>query len=290
MEIVLHVGAHSTDEDNLLKCLYKNKDALEAQGILIPEPSRYRPAIRETLQSLSGDQAPVETQEALLDSIIDHDHAERVVLGHESFFCVPGRSIHNSELYPGASFKAARLRNLFSKQDVRFCIGVRNPATFIPAIFERAKEPNFETFLDGADPMVLRWSELVNRIKTMVPDAPITVWSNEDTPLLWPHILQAMARTDDGFQFEGVNDFLGVIMGQGGLNRLNSYLKTHPPQSESQRQRITAAFLDKFASEAMEQEIDLPGWTDAYVDQLTELYDRDLDLLEKMPGITFLTP
>ncbi|SFR44985.1 hypothetical protein [Litoreibacter janthinus] len=290
MEIVLHVGAHSTDEDNLLKCLYKNKDQLSALGIVIPEPSRYRPAIRETMQALVGDVAPIETQEALLDSIMDEDHAERVILSHESLFCVPGRSIGNGHLYPTASFKAARLRNLFSRQDVRFCIAVRDPATFIPAVFERAKDPNFETFLDGSDPMTLHWSDLISRMRTMVPDAPITVWCNEDTPLLWPHVLKAISRTPDGFAFDGVNDFLGTIIGRGGLTRLETYLDTHPPQTENQRQRIVAAFLDKFGGDALEQEIDLPGWTEPYVAQLSELYERDLEALDKMPGVSFLTP
>lgn len=290
MEIVLHVGAHSTDEDNLLKCLFKNNIALAQRGIIIPKPSRYRPAIRETLQALDGDVAPLETQEALMDSIMDEDQAQRLILSHESFFCVPGRSISNGHLYPTASFKAARMRNLFSQEDVRFCLAVRNPATFIPAVFDRSQNPNFNSFLDGADPMALRWSELVTRIRTMVPDAPVTVWCNEDTPLLWPHILKAVADTDDGFRFEGENDFLGTIMGRGGLNRLTGYLETHPPQSEDQRQRIIAAFLDKFGADAMEQEIDIPGWTDAYVGQLSELYERDLDLLNEMPGVTFLTP
>ena len=290
MEIVLHVGAHSTDEDNLLKCLYKNKDRLGENGIIVPEPSRYRPAIRETMQALVGDIAPIETQEALIDSIMDEDHAERVILSHESFFCVPGRSIGKGDLYPAASLKAARLRNLFSRENVRFCIALRNPATFIPTMFERAKNPNFETFLDGSDPMALQWSGLVTHLRTTVPDAPITVWCNEDTPLLWPQILKAIAGTDDDFRFDGVNDFFGTIMGRGGLNRLESYLEAHPPQTENQRERIIAAFLDKFGGDALEQEIDLPGWTEAYVSQLSELYERDVELLDAMPGVTFMTP
>ena len=290
MEIVLHVGAHSTDEDNLLKCLYKNKDRLAEKGIIVPEPSRYRPAIRETMQALVGDIAPIETQEALIDSIIDEDHAKRVILSHESFFCVPGRSIGKGDLYPTASLKLARLRNLFSRENVQLCIALRNPATFIPTMFERAKNPNFETFLDGSDPMALRWSGLITRLRTMVPDAPITVWCNEDTPLLWPQILKAIAGTDDNFRFDGVNDFLGTIMGRGGLNRLESYLEAHPPQTENQRERIIAAFLDKFGGDALEQEINLPGWTEAYVSQLSELYERDVELLDAMPGVTFITP
>lgn len=290
MEIVLHIGAHSTDEDNLLRCIYKNREALAPDGIVVAEPSRYRPAIRETMQALVGDVAPLETQEALLDSIIDEDNAKRVILSHESFLCVPGRSIGDGMLYPTTSLKAARLRNLFSRQDVRFCIGLRDPATFIPAVFSRAQEPNFDTFLAGCDPMTLRWSDMISRLRRAAPDAPVTVWCNEDTPLLWPHILSAIIQPPEGFAFDGVNDFLGTIMGRGGLSRLQAYLKAHPPKTEDQRQRIVAAFLDKFAADAMEEEIDLPGWTASYIAQITELYERDLESVDAMPGVTLLTP
>lgn len=290
MEIVLHIGAHSTDEDNLLKCLYKNKDALAQQRIIVPEPSRYRPAIRETMHALIGDVAPLETQETLLDLIMDEDDATRVLLSHESFLCVAGRVLGEGVLYPMARMKMARLRNLFSRQNMRICLGLRDPATFLPAIFERAQEPNFEVFLNGVDPMALRWSEMIGRIRQAVPDAPVTVWCNEDTPMIWPRILDAMAAPAEGFAYEGVNDFLGTIMGRGGLSRLEGYLAAHPPKSESQRQRVIAAFLDKFGSEAMEQEIDLPGWTQPYVAQMTQLYERDLETLDAMPGVTFLQP
>jgi len=290
MEIVLHIGAHCTDEDNLLRCMYRNRDALAEQKIIVAEPPRYRPAIRETMQALVGDVAPPETQEALLDSIIDEDDAARVILSHESFLCVPGRALGEGMLYPMTSLKAARLRNLFSQHDVRFCIGLRDPATYIPAAFARTKQPNFQDFLAGCDPMALRWSDMIARLRRAAPDAPVTVWCNEDTPMMWPHILQAIVQPPQDFAFEGVNDFLGTIMGRGGLSRLQAYLEGHPPKTEDQRQRIVAAFLDKFGADAMEEEIDLPGWTAPYVAQMTELYERDLEALDAMPGVTFLKP
>lgn len=290
MEIVLHIGAHSTDEDNLLKCMFRNREALTQHQIVVAEPSRYRPAIRETMQALVGDVAPIETQEALLDSIIDEDNADRVILSHESFLCVPGRAIGDGMLYPTTSMKAARLRNLFSRQEFRFCIGLRDPATYVPALFKRAQEPDFSAFLAGSDPMALRWSDMVGRLRRAAPDAPVTVWCNEDTPLMWPHILNAIVQPPDGFAFEAVNEFLGTIMGRGGLNRLQAYLAAHPPKTEDQRQRIVAAFLDKFAADAMEEEIDLPGWTAPYLAQMTELYERDLEQLDAMAGVTLLAP
>ena len=40
MDIVLHAGAHCTDEDRLVKCLLKNKDLFLQRGVAGPGPSR----------------------------------------------------------------------------------------------------------------------------------------------------------------------------------------------------------------------------------------------------------
>jgi len=61
--------------------------------------------------------------------------------------------------------------------------------------------------------------------------------------------------------------------------------------SEMQKRRIYAAFLDKFAmEEALEEELDLPGWTEELVDSLTEIYDQDIYHLQRIPGVTLIAP
>jgi hypothetical protein len=40
----------------------------------------------------------------------------------------------------------------------------------------------------------------------------------------------------------------------------------------------------------IETEVDLPGWSEAYVDALTGLYDQDLAVIAGMPDIEFLSP
>lgn len=291
MEIALHIGVHCTDNDQLLECLLHNREALAEAGIVVPAPHRYRPAIRDTIGELKGDPANQDTQELLLDTIIDEDAPKRIILSHEGFLCVPRRTVGNEALYPVAGQKVARLRNLFGKHNVQIFMGLRNPATFLPAVYARTKAPDFDNFLAGADPMTLRWSSMIARMRTSAPDTPIIVWCNEDTPLIWPQILNRLVGSQDPIPLEGVNAFLGTIMGKGGLNRLEAYLKTHTPKTEEQRQRIVAAFLDKFAAaDRLEDEIDLPGWSASYVDQMTALYDKDIELIERMPGVTYLTP
>ena len=74
MHIALHIGAHCTDEDQILKTLLANTDALGKQAIVVPDPSRYRPVIRETLQILKNDTATPQMQELILDAV-DFDGA-----------------------------------------------------------------------------------------------------------------------------------------------------------------------------------------------------------------------
>ena len=60
----------------------------------------------------------------------------------------------------------------------------------------------------------------------------------------------------------------------------------HPVMSEMQKRRVMAAFLDKFAlDEALEEEIDIPGWTADLVDEITELYEEDVFEMQRIPGV-----
>lgn len=291
MQIALHLGVHCTDEDRLLKCLLKNTDKLAEGGVIVPEVGRYRPVIRETLHVLKGDEAPDEMQQTLLDALVDDDDATRIVLSHASFLGVPGRAVESNLLYPTITKRAPRLRNLFAQSQVEFFISLRDPATFIPAVFARAQEPSFEMYIEGSDPKVLRWSDAIQRLREAVPDAPVTVWCNEDTPLIWNEVLRHLSGHDEFTILDGRDDFLGELMSKAGLARMQSYLEAHPPQNEMQRRRIVSAFLDKFALEdALEEEIDLPGWTEDYIRALSEQYDADVATIKDIPGVTMLSP
>ena len=291
MQVVFHIGAHCTDEDRLLKCLLKNKARLREEGIAVPGPSRFRGVIRESLHSLKGRPAPADMQEVMLDALIDDDEAGRIVLSRQGFLAAPEKAIEMNMFYAEAGEKTAALANLFPQAECEFFLGLRNPATFVPALFQRSEDKDFARFVTGLDPHLLRWSEMVGRIRSAVPRAGLTVWCNEDTPLLWPELLRELSGHDPFTELDGTYDFLASIMTKPGMKRMRSYLETHPPQTEIQRRRIVAAFLDKFAIEdEVEMELDLPGWTAELVDSLTEAYEEDMFAIEQMPGVHFITP
>lgn len=292
MQIALHVGAHCTDDDRLLKCLLQNEELLIEQGISVPSPTRYRPAIRDALMALQSGTHDLQTvQNHVMGSIAEEDEISRVVLSNSNFLSVPNRAVENNMLYTTTGLRGARLRSLFPNCEVAFFLSIRDPATFVPSVFQRSKQRDFAHFLNGTDPMDLRWSNMIMRLRQAVPDAPVIVWCNEDSPLIWHRVLQALSAHDTYTDLQGRDDFLGELMVKGGLTRMQAYLETHHPKSEAQRQRVVMAFLDKFAlPDALEEEIDLQGWNEDYMDQLTAIYDADIAQISQIPGVTMISP
>ncbi|MGR3795377.1 hypothetical protein [Vannielia sp. SX4] len=291
MQVVYHLGAHCTDEDKLFRCLLKNKGALAGIGTMVSGPGRYRRVLREATNALKGVPATPELQEDLLAAVMDEDHAERLVFSNEQFICAAHSVLAENRIYPQIGEKVQWIRNLFPEAAAEFHIGIANPATFIPDLFGRCKEEDFAAFLAGVTPTDLRWSDTLTAIRTAVPDARIVAWCNEDTPLIWPEILREMGGMPADMPIEGENDFLATIMSDEGVKRMESYLASHPVKTAQQRQRVVTAFLDKYARpEAVEVEMDLPGWNEATVEALTTLYLEDLARIRMIEGITFRAP
>jgi len=291
MQVVYHLGAHATDEDRLLKCLLKNRKTLANEGIIVPGPGYYRPRLRKAMMELRGQAASAETQKTLLDAVTDCVRAERLIFSNQAFLCVNSHVLRDGKLYAQAGERSYWLSQIFPDAQCEFHLAVRNPATFIPAVFERCKNLSFDAFTNGCDPRDLRWSDVVRDIRDMNEGAPLTVWCNEDTPLIWPEILREISGHDPYTELKDTDALLASIMTKEGLKRMQNYLESHPPANEVQRRRMVAAFLDKFAiDEEVEMEFDLPGWTGALVDEVTELYEEDLFEIERIQGVHFVAP
>lgn len=293
MQVAIHLGVHCTDEERLLKSLLQNKGKLALEGVSVPGPGRYRKTLVRAAQKLQGEAATQESRDVLIDAIVDDDSTKRLVMTFEDFICVPGRIFENSMLYDKASYKPSWLRTLFPGDQVEFFLAVRNPATFIPAAFHHKSQnvDDFRTFLDGVNLEHIRWSDVIHSIQENNPGCPITVWCNEDTPLIWPQVLREITGVAKDVKLMGGMNILATIMKKEGMQRLRTYLSTHPTKGETQRRRILMAFLDKYAIEdAVEETLDVPGWSDDLVWALTEEYEDDLKEISELPGVKFIGP
>ena len=291
MQVVIHAGAHMTDEDRLIKCLTANRDLLAERGTQVPSVTRYRKLLRDMLHTAANTGLSPDARSVAHDAIIEDDTADRLILSNQGFFGTPRMAASGGVLYSAADVRMAAFHQIFAGDEIELCLATRNPASFLPAMFKEAPQTSMADYLNGVAPTVIRWSELIARLRQAFPDMPITVWCNEDTPLIWGQIIREIAGLDPNTEFEGEFSLLFEIMSKPGRARFRKYMSDHPGMTEAQKRRVIVAFLDKFAEEtAIEEELDVPGWTEEMINRLTELYDEDIYEIERIPGINLISP
>jgi hypothetical protein len=289
MRIVYHLGAHCTDEDRLIRCLLKNRSTLAAAGIAVPSPTRYRRLMRDTAVQLKRSPATEDQQALILDHILDEGEVDRVILSWDSFLSYAPWAVRGS-LYPFAGERIRGFTQLLPDFEAEFHLALRNPATFLPALQKAVNVKGQKDILEYVDPQLLRWSDVVIQILTQNPGVPLTVWCDEETPLIWPEVLQAVSGHGPELQLAETDELLALIMNEIGIARLKAYLAEHPPQTVQQRRRVVSAFLEKFAlPDRVDYEIDLPDWNEDIVQRLTDRYFADVERIRQLPGVTLLT-
>lgn len=294
MQIVYHLGAHCTDEGGLLRVLLRNRALLMQHGTAVPEPDRYPDLLRAAASVFAGRSAEAAGAEQLLDGLMpesDEDGATRLVLSFEGFLAFPRDAVTADQLYPAAAARARGLASLFPQDGVEFHIGIRNPATFLPALSARRRAKGQEPLPDGFDAGALRWSDLLDRLRAACPQASLTVWCDEDTPLIWHSVLRAVAGQPEAVELAHALDLPASLMSEPGQRRMAAWLAETLPSTDTDRRRGISGFLDRFAlPEKLEVDVDLPGWSDGTVAALTASYEADCARIAAMEGVRFLAP
>jgi hypothetical protein len=292
MQILFHLGAHCTDNGLLIRSILRNRAKLAEEGIGIPGPGRYRELLGDVSTKLRGEPANAETEALILEAISDDDTADRIVLSNENFLCRANVVLAPNHLYPKAD-KSAWLRNALPSHDVEFALALRNPATLLPNLLARIDtEPEAQhRLLADIALKNLLWSDVIYRIADANPGARLIVWCHEDTPFIWSEIMRELTGHDPFTTLDGEFDMLETIISDEGMRRLTDFLASRDVSNPTKRRRAVAAFLEAHAvHEAIEEIIDLPGWTDDTVDALSEQYEDDIALVAKMPGVTLIEP
>lgn len=292
MVFSIHLGAHLTDEGRLVSCLEQNRSLLADQAIKVPPPEDYRKTLIQLadLGETDGD-VPDSLSEALSQLIGNHATATNTILSDANLLSHRGASVRGSQFYANATERLHALRDAFDGQNVRLFLAIRNPASFLPALLHRMKPERAVRTLRSMSPTELRWSELVERLRKTWPEAELTVWCDEDTPFIWHRILQSVSGHAEDTELTDRFAWFDTIMIDGGTEKLEDYMKRMTPVDEAHRQRIIAAFLDKFCDTAkLDVDVGVTGWDDAQVDLLSTLYEEDVDRIAGMDGLIFIQP
>lgn len=291
MQIAFHIGANCTDEDRLLKSILKNANTLLQSGTAVPGPSRYRSLIRETIQGLAGSAPAPDTREILLDTIIENDNIQRVVMSNDNFICIPKRIFDHGLFYPQAEQKVRGLRQLFPADDITLYLSIRNPVTFLQETYKRANPGDLQTYLGLMQPDEVRWSDVIKRIKSAAPDTPVVVWCNEDSPILWEQLIRSVSGAEPAQDIVGGLDLLSNIISEQGLNLLKARLAEYPLQSNAARHELIADIWETHAiRDQIEEEIGLIDLSPEAVTRMSQMYEDDLSVIADIDGVTLMLP
>ena len=94
-----------------------------------------------------------------------------------------------------------------------------------------------------------------------------------------------------GRAHSGDIDMATALMTDEGAAALTESLASDPPANSAQWvDRVSAALVENGKPDALELNVDLPGWTEEVVSAMTELYLDDCARIAGLPGVRFLTP
>ena len=291
--VVLHLGARCTCDERLIFSLKRDKDLLDRLNTAVLRQKFFTATVRDfTTERLRGRLATIPEQEELFEALIGTHLVDRLVLSYESFMAAPPRVLAAGGLYVNADQKARELRNLFADNAVDFLLTIRNPASFLPALFAMVGDAqDIDTFLGKIDVFSLRWSQVIAQIQQGAPDVPITVWCNEDAPFVWGKVLRTAMGIKTPDMLDGQFDIAKEIMTEQGRTAFEAYVTAKPPKNDAQAAKVIEIFLDRFADpDQLWEEQSLPGQSAEDVAELTRLYEEDVARIAAMPGVTLLAP
>ncbi len=183
---------------------------MEDTGTNVPHPTSYRKLLRDVMQTSNTAGLSDDTRDVVLDAILKGTARDRLVLSNAGFFGTPKMAIGAGVLYKAAENRLSAMHQIFQGDQIELFLAVCNPATFLPALFQNTPIDSFDEFMRGADPRVVRWSEMSARVRGAYPDMPITLWCNEDLPLIWAELIREIAGFDPTASFEGEYTMLKV--------------------------------------------------------------------------------
>jgi len=193
MRLAIHTSAHFSEEEQLMNRLLRNKDSFSQKGVAVPGPGKYRRPIKQTLKALKTAPAAEGARDVLLDAIMDEEDADRLILSNADFFGAPRAAVRRGILHPFAAERIAQIRKLLPDDEIEMFMALRYPARLLPAMFEHLPKPNMTSFLGVDEPCDICWSDTIHAIRIAAPNLTITMWCNENTPLLWFQIIHKIA-------------------------------------------------------------------------------------------------
>lgn len=292
MKVTLHIGLHFTGKPILIESLAANHAALEQVNTSVPSWRSYSKPIKALIHKLDGLPPIGAEEDALLAQIISKSEPKHLIMSDPNWASPSDDIFLGGMLYRDIGKHTREVTELFSTSDLRISLAVKNPAFFVSdAVKQKKNSGPINNFLRWADPLMLSWVDVVDKLQAAAPDIPITMWCEEDAALIWPTVLRTIMGTPPDAPIDAGHAALAPLLQPEGLQRFLAFIEKYPPKSQEKLEKIALAFLDKYATEtALLPQCDVPTWSAETILDVTENYEEDIATLAARDNINFILP
>ena len=293
MDILLHAGAHPTDNDTLMVSMNNNKPALDRCQVAVPDPVLYRRSLRQAMRQIEGAQFTDELRDMLYDSICGDQPPDTLamVLSVPMLFAPPAQTVAQGVFFPQAVEKLRSAVEVFKNDRIKLFFAIRNPATYLAALMKTCDSNNLSAVTGGSAPETLRWSELFLRLQAHFMDMEITVWCYEDSPFVWQDVIRAVGQVPPNIAIKDTYCLYLHLLSDVGQARFVAYMNKNTNLSAEKKREVMFAFAEKFGRpEIMDQDVSITGLAQEEVDFLTDLYEDDLAKITEIPNVRLIFP
>ncbi|WP_417597482.1 hypothetical protein [Pararhodobacter oceanensis] len=260
MHLVLHLGAHGTDEGLIAGWIARNRAEFERQGVLAPPPRLFLRRLSEALDQ-QRDADPLTREEALLRGLGTSGQRRWLALSAPGLIGAPADVITPEGFYvTDVARRLYGLRSFFPRCRITVLLAVRSASGILPALLPNDPEaaPALLPMLRGE---TLPWAQLIAAIRRHLPQARVVVWRHEDLPQVWPDILAHLAGPERILPAAGLLDFAALDLSAEARLRLRRYLTQTPPGTAGQLRRTAQVFAERYGTAPLPvPRADLPDW------------------------------
>lgn len=187
----IHLGAHKTGTTHVQDLLALRRTELAEIGIDYPTRAMLRKArfakhVSPLRGGLKDTRWLVRLRRFLMLRRIRGDRPATTRLISEEQILGLSDGLLRPELYPNATIRLGRLRELTGGEPTTLFLSVRNPADGIPSAYAQCLRvgfryiPRIEDVIQQALARPPSWTHLARRIKAAFPEAQLVVWRLED--------------------------------------------------------------------------------------------------------------
>ena len=286
MEVVLHLGVHDTHQDLLLRSLGANEALLSQAGVRLLHSAQISDPL---LALLNGTSDALTVAHRALDPHLSDPSVRRLVIFVPHVLGYGRGALTTAQVYPNAAERLHRIGTLFSGVALTLTLGLRAPSHFLPDVAAALQRFAPGTDIAMGDPMLLSWAGLVERIRRALPDADLTVWRDEDAPLLWPVLLRHLAGLAASAPLAGDGTLARSLVPGRARGAFDAELAGLTGVPFAQWQAAVSAFLPDHADMALvEPEIPHPGWDARLIAALEAGYRADTARIRMIAGVNAL--